>query len=78
MLQMIQQAIEGVGAFDLPAITEHMKTNDYKTLIGDIDVRTQKLKSVWTVGQWQGDIFHGVAGVNVTGGKPVQLKTSWA
>jgi branched-chain amino acid transport system substrate-binding protein len=78
MLQMAQQAIEAVGEFNLPAITDHLKKNVYKTLIGDLDVRTQKMKSVWTVGQWQGDIFNGVAGVNVTGAKPVQLKTSWA
>lgn len=78
MLQMIQQAVESVGEFNLPAITDHMKKNVYKTLVGDLDVRTQKMKSVWTVGQWQGDIFHAVAGVNVTGLKPVQLKTGWA
>ncbi|HWM48081.1 MAG TPA: amino acid ABC transporter substrate-binding protein [Xanthobacteraceae bacterium] len=78
MLQMIEQSIEKVGSFDLPAITDHMKKNTFKTLIGDLDVRTQKMKSVWTVGQWQGDIFHGVHGINVTGAKPVQLKTGWA
>jgi branched-chain amino acid transport system substrate-binding protein len=78
MLQMFTQAIERVGSFDLPAITEDLKKNTYKTLVGEMDVRTQKMKSLWTVGQWQGDIFNGVAGVNVTGAKPVQLKTSWA
>src|SRR5262245_12160332 len=43
MLQMAQQAIEAVGEFNLPAITDHMKKNVYKTLVGDLDVRTQKL-----------------------------------
>jgi branched-chain amino acid transport system substrate-binding protein len=78
MLQMIEQSIETVGSFDLPAITKNMKSKVFKTLIGDLDVRTQKLASLWTVGQWQGDLFHGVAGVGVTGAKPVQLKTGWA
>jgi branched-chain amino acid transport system substrate-binding protein len=78
MLQMFTQAVERVGSFDLPGITEDLKKNTYKTLVGEMDVRTQKMKSLWTVGQWQGDIFNGVAGVNVTGAKPVQLKTSWA
>lgn len=79
MLQMIEQAIEKVGAFDLPAITDHMKKNTYKTLIGELDMRSQKMKTLWTVGQWQGDMFHGVYGVGgVTGAKPVQLKTGWA
>jgi branched-chain amino acid transport system substrate-binding protein len=79
MLQMFTQAVEAVGSFDRAAITDHMKKNTYKTLIGDLDVRTQKMKQLWTVGQWQGDTFHGVAGVGgVTGAKPVQLKTGWA
>ncbi len=78
MLQMIEQAIVDVGSFDLPAITKQLKAKTYKTLIGDMDVRTQKLTWLWTVGQWQGDLFHGVAGVGVSGAKPVQLKTGWA
>ena len=78
MTQMIEQAIEGVGSFDLPAITQHLKANTYKTVVGELDVRTQRLKSFWTVGQWQGGAFHGVHGKNISGGKPVRLKTGWA
>jgi branched-chain amino acid transport system substrate-binding protein len=78
MLQMITQAIEGVGAFDLPAITKHLATTNYKTLIGDIQLKNNRLTWGWTVGQWQGNVFHGVHGLNVTGAKPVQLKTGWA
>ena len=44
MLQMIEQAIEGVGSMDLPAITAHMKTNTYKTIIGEVDIRNQMLE----------------------------------
>ena len=77
MLQMIEQAIEGVGSMDRKAITEHFRTHTYKTLIGELDVRNQKLNWLWTVGQWQGDVFHGVAGVGVKNAKPVQLKTGW-
>jgi branched-chain amino acid transport system substrate-binding protein len=77
MLQIIEQAIEGVGSMDLKAITAYIKANRFKTHIGEIDVRNQKLNWLWTVGQWQGDIFHGVAGVGVKDPKPVQLKTGW-
>jgi branched-chain amino acid transport system substrate-binding protein len=77
MLQMIEQAIEGVGSMDRKAITEHFRTHTYKTLIGELDVRNQKLNWLWTVGQWQGDVFHGVAGVGVKNAKPVQHKTGW-
>jgi branched-chain amino acid transport system substrate-binding protein len=78
MTQMIEQAIEAVGSFDLPAITQHMKTNTYKTVVGELDVRTQRMKSFWTVGQWQGNAFHGVHGKNMPAGKPVLLKQGWA
>jgi branched-chain amino acid transport system substrate-binding protein len=77
MLQIIEQAIEGVGSMDLKAITQYIKTHTFKTLIGEIDIRKQKLNWLWTVGQWQGDVFHGVAGVGVKDAKPVQLKTGW-
>jgi len=78
MLQIVEQAVEGVGSFDRPAITRYLKTHTFKTLIGEIDIRSQKLNWLWAVGQWQGDTFHGVAGINVTGGRPVQLKTGWS
>jgi branched-chain amino acid transport system substrate-binding protein len=78
LTQMIEQSIEAVGSFDLPAITQHMKTNTFKTVVGELDVRSQRMKSFWTVGQWQGNTFHGVHGKNISGGKTVQLKTGWA
>jgi branched-chain amino acid transport system substrate-binding protein len=77
MLQIIEQAIEGVGSMDRKAITDYIKKTKFKTLIGEIDLSTQRLQWLWTVGQWQGDTFHGVAGVNVKDPKPVQLKTGW-
>jgi branched-chain amino acid transport system substrate-binding protein len=77
MLQIIEQSIEGVGSMDRKAITEYIRTHTFKTLVGEMDVRNQKLNWLWTVGQWQGDIFHGVAGVNVKDPKPVRLKTGW-
>ena len=78
MLQIVEQAVEGVGSFDRPAITQYIKTHTFKTLIGEIDIRSQKPTWQWTVGQWQGDTFHGVAGINVTGGRPVQIKRGWS
>ncbi len=53
LLQMLTQAFEGVGSFDREAITAHLKKNTYKTIIGEIDVRNQRLNRYWTVGQWQ-------------------------
>ncbi|NQV56063.1 MAG: ABC transporter substrate-binding protein, partial [Rhodospirillales bacterium] len=77
MLQVITQSIEAVGSMDRKAITKHMKTHTFKTLIGELDVRNQKMNWVWTVGQWQDGVFNAVAGVGVTGGEPVRLKKGW-
>ena len=43
---------------DRDAITEYMKKNIFKTIIGDVDIRSQKLTRYWTVGQWQDGFFH--------------------
>ena len=77
LLQTLTQAFEGVGSMDRPAITAHLKGNTYKTIIGELDIRNQKLKRYWTVGQWQDGIFHAVAGVGFTDYKPVRLKSGW-
>ena len=76
-LQILTQAFEGVGSFDREAITDHLKNNTFKTIIGDVDIRNQKLNRYWTVGQWQDGFFHAVAGVGFTDYKPVRLKTGW-
>jgi branched-chain amino acid transport system substrate-binding protein len=77
MLQVVEQSIEGVGSLDRKAITDYIKKNTFKTIVGEIDLRSQKLNWLWTVGQWQGDTFHGVHGVGVKDPKPVVLKTGW-
>ena len=77
LLQIIEQSIEGVGSLDKAAITKYMKTHTFKTLIGEIDIRNQKLNWLYTVGQWQGDLFHAVAGVGVDVDREVKLKNGW-
>jgi branched-chain amino acid transport system substrate-binding protein len=77
LLQTVTQAIEGVGEMDREKITQHFKSNTYKTIIGEADIRSQQLKRVWTVGQWQGGIFHAVNGVGFDNYQSVKLKTGW-
>ena len=77
LLQILEQAIEGVGAMDRAAITAYLKSHTFKTIIGEVDIRNQKLNKFWTVGQWQDGFFHAVAGVGFTDYKPVKLKTGW-
>lgn len=78
MMEIVSQTAEAVGAFDREAMTAYLKAHTFKTLIGDIDIRNQKLNWLYTVGQWQGNDFPAVAGVNVEPTAEVKLKTSWA
>jgi branched-chain amino acid transport system substrate-binding protein len=78
MCQSVQQAMEGVGAVDRAAITDWLKNNTTKTILGEMDIRKQKLAALWILGQWQGDFFHAVDGLNVSGGMEMKLKTGWA
>lgn len=78
LLQIITQAIESIGAVDRAAITKHLKSNKYKTIVGELDIRNQRLDKFYTVGQWQNGFFNAVDGVGFTDFKPVNLKTSWS
>jgi branched-chain amino acid transport system substrate-binding protein len=77
--QVLTQAFEGVGSMDREAISAHLKSHTYQTLVGEIDVRNQLINKVYTAGQWQGGFFRAVAGVGFPDSDyvPVKLKTSW-
>ena len=77
MLQILTQAFEGVGSMDRKAITAYLKSHTFKTHIGELDIRSQKLNKFWTVGQWRGGFFHAVDGVGFDKYAPVNLKTGW-
>ncbi len=76
-LQVLEQAIEGTGGVDRAAVTEYIKNNSFKTVLGEWRFRNQVIEQFWTVGQWQGDRFVGVASTGKPGEKPVILKPSW-
>jgi branched-chain amino acid transport system substrate-binding protein len=77
--QTLTQAFEGAGTIDREAVTEYLKNHTFKTMIGEVDIRTQLLNKYYTAGQWQGGFFPAVAGVGASDSefKPVKLKTSW-
>ena len=52
-LQILEQAIEGVGSKDRPAVIEYIKNNTFKTVMGDVSFTNQNNGVFWTVGQWQ-------------------------
>jgi branched-chain amino acid transport system substrate-binding protein len=45
--------------------------------MGDWKFNNQVIDTFWTVGQWQGGQFFGVASTGKPGEKPVALKTGW-
>jgi branched-chain amino acid transport system substrate-binding protein len=76
-LQVLEQAIEAVGAPDRAAVTEHIKKATFKTVMGDWTFKDQVIEQFWTVGQWQGGKFVGVASTGKPGEKAPVLKTGW-
>ena len=77
---MLTQAFEGAGTVDKDAITAYLKSHTFKTVIGEIDLRSQLQNIAYTVGQWQNGFFRSVAAVGVPESElvPVQAKSSWA
>ena len=78
--QVLSQAIEGAGTIDRDAVAAYLKSHTFKTLIGEIDLRTQLQNIAYTVGQWQNGFFRSVAAVGVPESDlvSVRVKTGWA
>jgi ABC-type branched-subunit amino acid transport system substrate-binding protein len=78
--QVLRQAFEGAGTVDRDAVTDYLKSHTFKTLIGDIDLRSQLQNIAYTVGQWQNGFFRSVSAVGVADSElvPVQVKAGWA
>ena len=75
--QILEQAIEGVGTLDRKAVTQFIKDNEFKTIIGPVKYDSQNSARFWTVGQWQGGKFYGVSSEGRPGAKPVKDKPNW-
>ena len=76
-LQVLEQAIEAVGSLDRKAVTEHIKTASFRTVMGNWKFNKQVIDNFWTVGQWQNGVFYGVSSTGLAGEKPVALKSGW-
>jgi len=76
-LEILQQAIEAVG-LDREAVSAHLKTNSFDTVLGEIAFdENNSNPAFWTVGQWQDGVFRGVATRNRDGAADVILKDGW-
>lgn len=76
-LQVLEQAIEGVGKPDRKAVTEYIKNNSFDTVMGKWTFNNQNIDKYWTVGQWQGGKFYGVASTGKPGEKSAVTKKGW-
>lgn len=76
-LQILEQAIEGVGSLDREAVSQYIKDNTFTTVMGDIDFENQVSDKFWTVGQWQDGVFRGVASSNMEGAAEIREKSGW-
>jgi branched-chain amino acid transport system substrate-binding protein len=76
-LQILEQAIEGVGEVDREKVTQYIKDTTFDTIMGDITFENQVSNKFWTVGQWQDGVYRGVASSNMDGAATVKQKSGW-
>jgi branched-chain amino acid transport system substrate-binding protein len=76
-LEVLAQAIEGVGEADREKVTQYIKDHSFDTVMGELKFEDQNSRKYWTVGQWQDGVFRGVDAVNIDGAAPVRLKEGW-
>jgi branched-chain amino acid transport system substrate-binding protein len=77
-LQILEQSITGAGTIDRAAVTQYIKDNAFETVMGTVEFDDNNNNaSYWTVGQWQGDAFRGVASTGREGVVDVKLKEGW-
>lgn len=76
-LQVLQQAIERVGKIDRAAVIKEINTGSFETIIGTVKLKDGQNTNIWTVGQWQGNDFVGIAPTAKPGAKPAVAKPAW-
>jgi branched-chain amino acid transport system substrate-binding protein len=76
--QVLEQAIEATGSTDKAVVSEYIASNSFDTVMGTISWdEYNNNSSYWTVGQWQGGVFKGVASTGREGAVAAQPKMGW-
>jgi branched-chain amino acid transport system substrate-binding protein len=76
-LEILAQSIEAVG-LDREAVSNYLREATFETILGPISFdENNSNPDFWTVGQWQGGVFRGVASRGRDGTVPVILKDGW-
>lgn len=76
-LEMLEQAITAAGSTDKAAVIDKLKTMTFKTVMGDMSLAGNVNQKFWTVGQWQGGKYYGVAADGFEDVKAPILKNGW-
>lgn len=76
-LQVLQQAIERVGKIDRAAVIKEINTGSFETIIGTVKLVDGQNRNIWSVGQWQGSDYVGIAPVDKKGAKAPIAKPAW-
>ena len=79
-LQILGQAIEATGSIDRSTVLAYLqdRANSYETILGPVNFNENNdNERYWTVGQWQGGVFRGVAARGRDGAVPVQIFDGW-
>ena len=77
-LQILEQAIEGVGTIDRAATVDYIRANSFDTVIGPVsfDANNNSMR-FWTVGQWQDGVFRAVADIGMGDAVSARAKAGW-
>lgn len=76
-LEVLEQAITRAGSLDKQAVIDEIHNGTFDTIMGDWTFDGNVIRKYWTVGQWQGDAFHGVASTGMEGEVEPILKSGW-
>lgn len=79
-LEILGQAITATGSTDRATVLAYLqdRSNSYDTILGPVNFNENNdNERYWTVGQWQGGVFRGVAARGRDGAVPVQLFDGW-
>lgn len=76
-LEVLEQAITRAGSLDKQAVIDQIKEGTFDTIMGEWTFDGNVIRKFWTVGQWQGGVFHGVASTGVGGEVAPVAKSGW-
>ncbi|WP_435657054.1 amino acid ABC transporter substrate-binding protein [Brucella pituitosa] len=77
-LQALQQAIETSATLDHETIITELKSGNFKTVLGEISLKSQELEKFFHIGQWQNGDFYGLYPSTLEGARSAIVpKPAW-